>query len=375
MSQIKIYLKYILGVIKGDEFMSEKDRFTIFLNFCAIVHIIDCVPFFIFGNVLLVIWNLLAFLLYEGLIPVARNKQFRLVTIISSAEVRAFVTLTTLFYGSNLNFNMYCLLIIPAVFYASITSRSYKKPLTTALIVSILSAAVFIFSELFPGTATIPDKYHTLSIIIKINNICAFCILNIIISFLFMSTVRSSKDELESKQLQYHELSSKDPLTKLANRRSMAEKLNLAMHHLKRDKQDFSLILGDIDNFKRINDTYGHDCGDKVLVMVSDVISGQMRDGDFVCRWGGEEILILVKGNLESATTVAERILDRIRENEIIHENQIVKVTMTFGVAQGDERIRIEDVIQMADSRLYYGKQHGKNRVVNQNNTEHLTNR
>ena len=92
-----------------------------------------------------------------------------------------------------------------------------------------------------------------------------------------------------------------------------------------------------------------------------------------VCRWGGEEILILVKGNLESATTVAERILDRIRENEIIHENQIVKVTMTFGVAQGDERIRIEDVIQMADSRLYYGKQHGKNRVVNQNNTEHLT--
>lgn len=372
MSQLIIYFNYIWAVIKGDEYMSEKDRFTIFLHFCAVVHLFDCIPFVIFGNIILVIWNLISFLLYEGLIPFARNKQFKFVTIASSLEVFVFVILTTLFYGSGLNFNMYCLLVIPAVFYAGITSRDYKNPLTTSLIVSLCSALVYIFSEVYPSQSDIFEKYEVACIIFKIANIIAFCILITIISFLFMSTIRSSNEELESKKLQYKQLSSKDPLTKLANRRSMAENLNLAMHHLKRDKQDFSLILGDIDNFKKINDTYGHDCGDKVLVMVSDVISSQMRDGDFVCRWGGEEILILVKGNIASATIVAERILDRIRENEIIHDNQTVKVTMTFGVAQADERIQIEDVIQKADNRLYYGKQHGKNMVVNQNNTEHL---
>ena len=98
--------------------------------------------------------------------------------------------------------------------------------------------------------------------------------------------------------------------------------------------------------------------------MVADTISSQMRDGDFVCRWGGEEILILVNGNIEAAKSLAERILAKICQNVVTHENKNIKVTMTFGVAQANESFRIEDFIQQADNRLYYGKTHGKCQVV-----------
>ena len=149
-----------------------------------------------------------------------------------------------------------------------------------------------------------------------------------------------------------------DKLTGLYNRRGY----DFLMENV--DLETSALLLFDIDNFKSINDTYGHDCGDKVLVMVADTISSQMRDGDFVCRWGGEEILILVNGNIEAAKSLGERILNKICSSEVIHEGNSVKVTMTFGVAQANESFRIEDFIQQADNRLYYGKTHGKCQVV-----------
>ena len=181
---------------------------------------------------------------------------------------------------------------------------------------------------------------------------------------MFTIEMRNSTTTLENRTRQLKQLSSIDPLTKLANRRSMMEKLNISMHLLRKDKKVFSLILGDIDDFKKVNDTYGHDCGDKVLVMVADTISSQMREGDFVCRWGGEEILILVNGNIDAAKSLGERILNKICSSEVNHEGNSVKVTMTFGVAQANESFRIEDFIQQADNRLYYGKTHGKCQVV-----------
>ena len=181
---------------------------------------------------------------------------------------------------------------------------------------------------------------------------------------MFTIEMRNSTTTLENRTKQLKQLSSVDPLTKLANRRSMMEKLNIAMHLLKKDKKIFSIVMGDIDDFKKVNDTYGHDAGDKVLVMVAETISSQLRDGDYVSRWGGEEILILVNGNLEAAKSLSERILNKLNQSEVIYENRPVKVTMTFGVAQANESFRIEDFIQQADNRLYYGKTHGKNQVV-----------
>ena len=146
----------------------------------------------------------------------------------------------------------------------------------------------------------------------------------------------------------------------------MAEQLNIAMHKLKREKKQFCVILGDIDDFKKVNDTYGHDCGDKVLVMVANTISSQLRDGDYVCRWGGEEILIIVNGNMDAAKAFGERVLDKIKNQKVEYEGNIFNLTMTFGIAEANESLRIEDFITQADNRLYYGKSHGKCQVVSE---------
>ena len=368
MEQIKVYFKYIKDVISGEEYLSDREKFTLVLHLCAIAHICFAVLFLGFGNILLMLYNLLSFLIYESLISMVKNKQYRLVTLAFSLEVNIFVIITTLAYGHELNFNMFCLLIIPAIFYISNTGKSFKHPFISSCVVSLLTIGTYIFSILYPygNYKGLIEYAYGLARFTSIINIVITCFLLGVFSFMFTIEMNNSTATLESRTKQFKQLSSIDPLTKLANRRSMMEKLNISMHLLRKDKKIFSLILGDIDDFKKVNDTYGHDCGDKVLIMVAETISSQMRDGDFVCRWGGEEILILVNGNAEAAKSLGERILEKIRSKEVIYDNQSVKVTMTFGVAEANESFRIEDFIQKADNRLYYGKTHGKCQVVDQ---------
>lgn len=366
MDQLKIYLKYISDVIKGEEYLSDREKFTLFLHSCAIIHLIDGALYLGFGNIAMLIYNLLAFLTYEWMVSLAKSKQFKTVTILSSIEVIIFVVFATLFDGNLLYFNLYCFLMIPAAFYITTIAKSIKRPFMTSSIISGLSIGTYLFSVLYKVT---PDPeflqdYAFLITFTQVLNILFTMVFFAALSFMFSMEMRNSTNALEHRNSQLKILSSSDPLTKLANRRSMTEQLNLAMHKLKRDKQCFSVILGDIDDFKKVNDTFGHDCGDKVLCMVSNTISSQMRDGDFVCRWGGEEILILVNGNLDAAKSLAERILSKICENEVYSDGNVVKVSMTFGVAEANESFTIEDFIQQADNRLYYGKTHGKCQVV-----------
>ena len=233
---------------------------------------------------------------------------------------------------------------------------------------SVVAIGVYIMSTLYKtdnGATTIANHPFLTQLTIILNIVLTMFMLSLI-CFMFTIEMRNSTHALESRNKQLKQLSTIDPLTKLANRRSMTEKLKYAMHLLKKDKKTFRLIHGDIDDFKKVNDTYGHDCGDKILVMVANIISSQMREGDFVCRWGGEEILILVNGNSDAAKSLGERILAKIRDSEVIHNGVSVKVTMTFGVCEANESQRIEDFIQKADNRLYYGKSHGKCQVVSQ---------
>ncbi len=366
MEQIKIYLNYIKDIINGEEYLSDREKFTLILHICAISHLLFAIIFLGFGNILLMLYNLLSFLVYESMVTLAKNKQFKLIIFAICVEVNLFVLLTTLAYGNRLCFNLFCFLLVPASFYITYTAKKYKHPFAVSSLISAISAAIFSFSILFPNDnyMTLFEYSPTLFVITVVLNILITFLLLAIFCFMFTLEMRNSTATLENRTRQLKQLSSVDPLTKLANRRSMTEKLNISMHLLRKDKKAFSVIMGDIDNFKKVNDTYGHDCGDKVLVMVANTISSQMRDGDFVCRWGGEEILILVNGNIEAAKSLAERILNNICQNEVIHENNTIKVTMTFGVAQANESFRIEDFIQQADNRLYYGKTHGKCQVV-----------
>ena len=144
----------------------------------------------------------------------------------------------------------------------------------------------------------------------------------------------------------------------------MSTYLKEAMEYAENNQQNFCLVLADIDDFKKFNDTYGHDCGDEILVTVANMISGRVREGDYVCRWGGEEILVLLRADLEIAVQIAERICQDIASNVVNYKNSEVKVTLTMGASAYSPEKTIEAMIEEADQNLYRGKRNGKNQVV-----------
>jgi diguanylate cyclase (GGDEF)-like protein len=149
-----------------------------------------------------------------------------------------------------------------------------------------------------------------------------------------------------------------DPLTKTLNRRALMARLKLYLSA----GIPISVMMLDIDNFKRINDTYGHLTGDKVLKELSEIIEKSLRSEDFVGRYGGEEFLIVLpRTNKETAFKVAERIRRKIERHRFPVPEP---VTVSIGVADSTEGESLEELISLADERLYRAKRSGKNRVI-----------
>jgi diguanylate cyclase (GGDEF)-like protein len=157
-----------------------------------------------------------------------------------------------------------------------------------------------------------------------------------------------------------------DSLTGLANRRSFDEELALEWRRTDRVGGSLSLILADIDNFKQINDTYGHQAGDLVLAEVGKVFAAQVRQVDFAARYGGEEFAVLVpETELDGARALAQRLRKDLAKATLpAPDGAELHVTASFGVAAKGELERPEDLIASADNALYEAKRRGKNRVT-----------
>lgn len=153
-----------------------------------------------------------------------------------------------------------------------------------------------------------------------------------------------------------------DSLTGLYNRRSCNEMLEKAIVEYKREGKEFAVVIGDIDGFKWFNDTYGHLAGDQVLKKISKVMQEYIQGKGSVFRWGGEEFLIIYKG--ENPFDEIEELLEKIRSCKVEYKEQTMQVTMTWGISRYRQNDTVEGVLKRADERLYYGKTNGKNQVV-----------
>ena len=156
-----------------------------------------------------------------------------------------------------------------------------------------------------------------------------------------------------------------DPLTDLPNRRAFMEKANYERTRYQRSRRAFSIILADIDNFKTINDQFGHECGDTVLRFIAERIKCSIRALDVPARWGGEEfILLLPETDGGGGVILAERIRAAVAEGRVDYGDESVQVTLTLGVSAYREDRSVEEIIAQADQALYKGKSAGKNQVI-----------
>lgn len=175
-----------------------------------------------------------------------------------------------------------------------------------------------------------------------------------IIFGVLIARIKSSNDRLQ-------ELAGTDPLTGLCNRRSLEKSISICIDNFNRHGVKFSVLIFDIDDFKTINDTYGHQDGDKVLVSISDILKDSSRAADYCARWGGEEfIIVLPNEDINGAINKAEKLRVAI-ESKV---SSPAKITCSFGVSDCyAEGTSIENIIKRADAALYHAKFMGKNRV------------
>ena len=156
-------------------------------------------------------------------------------------------------------------------------------------------------------------------------------------------------------------LASIDKLTGIYNRRLLDEFLEIEMEVAKRYKEDLSIILLDIDYFKKINDTFGHDKGDLVIKKISSLIQKNIRNTDICARWGGEEFLILASNSdLSGAVKLANNLKDLIENSDFEINN---KVTVSIGVSSMNKYLAQESLLKLVDNALYKAKEKGRNRV------------
>ncbi len=179
--------------------------------------------------------------------------------------------------------------------------------------------------------------------------------------YMYIGKDITKEKKLSSEISRFKELSEVDALTKTYNRRFFDEILDIFINNYRDKTAYFSIIMLDIDDFKKINDTYGHDVGDAALKKVSEIVLKNIRQEDIFCRIGGEEFVLIVKLNAFEAFSVAEKLRKLIENTPISYNDINIKVTCSLGVAEFDRNDTKESLFKKADLALYTSKNSGKN--------------
>lgn len=171
---------------------------------------------------------------------------------------------------------------------------------------------------------------------------------------------RSGKKMQESirRQVEY------DEMTQLYNRRYGDKNLLKMKAQMQISGIKYCVAIGDIDFFKKVNDNYGHEAGDEVLIHVARVLKEQLLANGFVCRWGGEEFLIVIESHtIEQTEHILQSILDTLRNQTITYQEQQIRVTMSMGLVSVKAEDEIDDILRCADQKLYEAKENGRDQI------------
>lgn len=372
MIQLKRFTKYVKDVWNGDRIPSQENKFKALCVVLGIIHLYLAIFFFMTEIYILSLYNICSAIYYiSSGTKIKHNSDFYKLFVTTYIEVTAFAVLSTVLIGWNYGFMLYVIVLSPVSFFMTYALPGQKRSLSTPALFSMISLLVFITTRIhwessgiiIAGTAT--DKMITLTY--NLNCIISFFAV-IILSVFFSQEIRLREKELEKRNSQLSDISSVDPLTGLYNRRSMDKFLDEAVALVKENGQLFTVTIGDIDNFKMVNDIHGHNVGDDVLMMVAKTIKETLPEKSTLCRWGGEEFLIMLPVPEADAIPVIESVRYAISQQIVPVEKKDgylnLSVTMTFGMSQYIHGFNIEKIISIADENLYKGKSNGKNRVV-----------
>ncbi len=321
---------------------------------CGLTHLAFCTLFFWADVSALAYVSIAGMLSYGCVFQLARRERVAQAWTVTVLSVLAHAVLAITVIGWDTGFHYYILLMIPAAVISSIRPLALKAGTVLGLMLIYLSLDIALRHR--APANVLPE--------LVVEGLHYFNVIGIMV--MLISFAGYYFYLLEKTAAALREMSQTDALTQLKNRRAITEAIRREESRMRRGQHPLSFVLCDLDHFRAVNESAGHEAGNTVLKAVSRTLESCMRDVDFVARWGGEEFLaVLPDTNEEGARLVAERIRRKI-EAQVIEANgpSPIKITVTLGVATIEPGEDAEQAIVRADEALYQGKAGGRNRVV-----------
>ncbi len=262
--------------------------------------------------------------------------------------------------GWNSGFQNFCYVLLVLIFMTGYAPIGAK--VAGAGIIAAIRLGIYFFMQSHPAVHYVaPDLMRELQVL---NTIIAFSQVTILVTLFSLDSLESEK-KLMAYNDRVKEMASVDPLTGLMNRRGMETYIARQVNNTSENQGFLNFAIGDIDFFKKVNDTYGHAAGDELLKILADVFRNFMKGRGMVARWGGEEFLFLFLGENGDQTKIdLEDMRQMIEKKEFDLGNAKIHATMTFGMQEWNIGESYEHTISEADKKLYQGKEQGRNRVV-----------
>lgn len=334
---------------------------NIILFMCLVLH---GLIFWKYDVHMLTYYNIFSFCLLVFSFVMLKIGKTKIYVYSAFGVVFLFMILAVICLGWEFGFQQYCIGFVASIIFTDFYINRKKK--ITKKTIGIVAFNVLLYITLRLWTYNQPYIY-------EIDNVWisrGFYILNSLLGFVFLigysliysNTVRRLENSLR-------EMANIDPLTGICNRRKMHQILKNSLENKENTPYQAVVAMMDVDLFKRVNDTYGHDAGDEVLLMLAHLLYEKQENisGFYVSRWGGEEFLVFYEKysmNKEAVMQEFDELRKQIQNTVVKVDNREIQITVTMGLAFYYEGENIQKLIKIADDNLYKGKKAGRNRVI-----------
>jgi diguanylate cyclase (GGDEF)-like protein len=321
--------------------------------FSAVGHLLFVPLFAVLAVLPLALYNVGSTLLFLLTLHLNRRRRYCVAFALAGIEVFVHSTLCAVLIGWESGYHYFIIGIIPFAMLLPGFGGAAKAALSVGIFGS--------YGIVYFATAATPALFDlgrtVLNVLNFVNLGTALGAFSLLVHYLSAASIKA--------EAEVQTLSRTDQLTGLLNRRGMEDHLTAARSTYERTGVPYAAILGDLDHFKRVNDRYGHGCGDRLLTEAATTLARSLRSRDVLCRWGGEEFLILLPGtDRDGATKVADKLLEAVREIRIPCGEEELQITITLGGVIARRDVEDARLISAADGALYEGKQAGRDRFV-----------
>lgn len=340
--------------LNGPEKKHRPEFWQVLMRVTQIGAIVDVAFFFLFyalGSPILAWVNIFSVAMYTCAYYAIKHRENKLAGTLIWTEVMLHAALGIILIGWESGFHYYLLIFIPGICLSASRQTAIKALMLLFVFYIGLDVLTWFVEPVQPINEVALQIVHLF-------NLGVVFLMFSYLSLFYIKTVRRAQKKL-------HIMATTDPLTELFNRRYMTHLADAEVTRFNRAQNSLGILLIDIDHFKSINDTFGHEIGDTVLVKVAEILRGQLRKQDLISRWGGEEFLVILP---ELEINEAQLSAERVRQSFIAYDwvaatEQHINPTISVGVTQLKPNESLSNAIAQADKALYRSKENGRNRV------------